>query len=284
MKLLVDIGNSRVKWAFVVHGQFVSQGEEVGNDAASLAPLVDSRHVPEEIRIANVAGIEAGQRAAKILHRRFDVAPLVAVSAAAGGGVRSGYRDPRQLGVDRWLALCAAYVRCQAPVCVVDAGTATTLDLVSRGGLHQGGLILPGITLMQQALLRGTGDLARLAGSPNTQADRANPAPGLPDDQLVGTVAMGRDTAAAIRFGALQATASLVRQCLDVLQAGDSGGAGPAMLVLTGGAAPAVKEALAQIDRARPSGWYRVEHRQHLVLEGLALEPPCFTIATQALQ
>ena len=163
MKLLVDIGNSRVKWAFSTVGCFLAQGEALRDDGTALGSLLESRHAPDEIRISNVAGPEVGAGIAASLHEHFRIAPLFASSAATGGGVRNGYIIPGQLGVDRWLAVCAAFARYGAAVCVVDAGTATTIDLVTASGQHQGGLILPGLELMQSALLRRTGDLARLS-------------------------------------------------------------------------------------------------------------------------
>lgn len=282
MKLFIDIGNSRVKWAFGVAGRFIAEGEAARDSGASLTPLLDCREVPEEIRIANVAGAGTGIRIAAILRERFQILPVFAGSAAAGAGVRNGYSNPGQLGVDRWLAICAAFSRYKAPVCVVDAGTATTLDLVSASGQHEGGLILPGIELMQRVLLSGTGDLTRLSEGAGASTDHGLPAAGLPGNPADRGVVMGRDTAAAIRYGALQATASFARDCMDELQVRAPVSAQPGVLLLTGGAAPALREALLRAGGFQgpnaPKG-YRLEYRPLLVLEGLALDPPCFTVA-----
>jgi type III pantothenate kinase len=280
MKLLVDIGNSRVKWAFGTAGQFVAQGEALRDDGAGLRPLLESARVPDDIRIANVAGTEAGIRIAASLEERFRVAPVFACSAATGAGVRNGYTDAGQLGIDRWLAICAAFARYRAPVCVVDAGTATTIDIVAGSGEHQGGLILPGIALMQLALLRGTGDLARLF-----EATDGRVAGKLPDgfvpNRAAHPIVLGRDTAAAIRYGALQATASLIWTCMDGFSASSSLATTPAVLLITGGAAPALQAALLWTDRAPGAGpppGFRLEYRPQLVLEGLALDPLCFGV------
>lgn len=271
MKLLVDIGNCRVKWAFATAGSFVAEGDALLDDPAELRTLLECGQSPDEIRIANVAGAEVGLRIAASVQRRFGISPILAASAAMGAGVRSGYTDPPMLGVDRWLALCAAFARYGGPVCVVDAGTATTIDLVTGSGQHEGGLILPGLALMQTALWRGTGDLARLAGT------------GPPDGPKVTsgdhTTLLGRDTASAIRCGALQATASLVRDCLERFSRPSLAGSGLSLLVITGGGAPALGAELteARERRANPPGpGFRVEYRPLLVLEGLALDPLCF--------
>ncbi len=268
MKLLVDVGNSRVKWAFGTAGRFVAQGEALRDDGVGLRPLLETGWVPDDIRIANVAGAEAGVRIAASLEERFHMAPVFAGSAATGAGVRNGYTDPGQLGVDRWLAICAAFARYRAPVCVVSAGTATTIDLVTDSGEHQGGLILPGIELMQSALLRGTGDLARLSAATDGSVAGELPA-GIAFNPVAHPIALGRDTAAAIRYGALQATASLVRACMGSFSTSSSLGARPPVLLVTGGAAPALQAAL-------PG--FRLEYRPQLVLEGLALEPLCFVV------
>jgi len=270
MKLLLDVGNSRVKWAFSAGAGLVAAGE--ASHDAGLGALFDTTHVPREIRLANVAGAELGARLAARLHERFGLAPLVARSAATGAGVRSGYTDPAQLGVDRWLAICAAYARYRSPLCVVDSGTATTVDIVFGGGEHQGGLILPGIALMQTALLGGTGDLARLTGRPGPATEGDGD----------GGVSFGRDTGAAIRGGALQATACLVRSCLDLLQDRAPPGGTPALLALTGGAAPLLGAAILRMAAGPDQSLapaFRLEQRPALVLEGLALDPPCFRVA-----
>ncbi|TFG83468.1 MAG: type III pantothenate kinase [Chromatiales bacterium] len=282
MKLLVDIGNSRIKWAFGVADRFVAQGEAFGDVEPSLGVMLESRYEPEEIRVANVAGADAGFRIAALLAERFRIKPVFAGSAAVGAGIRNGYSDPGQLGIDRWLALCGAFSRYKAPICVVDTGTATTLDLVTGDGKHKGGLILPGIELMQLALLRGTGDLARLSAGADSGLDRAFQAAGLSTSQVESRIVLGHETGAAIRFGGLQATACLARQCMDELCADRSVEAIPGVLVVTGGAALVLHAALLRqggFQGANVRQGHRLEHRHQLVLEGLALDPPCFTTA-----
>jgi len=282
MKLLVDVGNSRIKWAFGADGELVAGGETVGDVEAALGAMSGSGQVPDAIRIANVAGADAGFRIAATLQKRFGIDPVFARSAVVGGGIRNGYSDPGQLGIDRWLALCGAYVRYKAPVCVVDAGTATTIDLVSGTGGHKGGLILPGPDLMRLALLRFTGDLARLSAGTSLDPDGIYQPAELSPDQIRSGIMFGNDTAAAIRYGGLQATACLARRCMDELCATLSPGETPGVLVLTGGAAPDLHAALLRLGGFQTSGvrqGHRLECRPQLVLEGLALDPPCFAIA-----
>jgi type III pantothenate kinase len=278
MKLLVDIGNSRVKWAFGTADHFVAHGDALLGDSSGLRPLLESPWVPDAIRIANVAGPEAGARLAASLEERFGITPVFASSIATGAGVRNGYTVAAQLGVDRWLAMCAAFANSRVPLCVADAGTATTIDIVAGNGDHQGGLILPGIELMQSALFRDTGELARLFGTRRGHVAGELPSGELPD---VGAYPMrlGRDTAAAIRCGAVQATACLIQDCMTRFTASLAPGTALPLLLLTGGSARAVQAALvssAGADDAGSVSRFRLEYRPYLVLEGLALDPACF--------
>ena len=269
MDLLVDIGNSNVKWAFSTADGFAAWGEARHAADDELQALLAGGERPRKIRVANVAGSGAGDRLGARLRETFGIAPVFARSAASGAGVRNGYADPSQLGVDRWLAICAAYSRFRAPLVVVDSGTATTVDIVSGTGEHQGGYILPGIALMQSALLGSTGDLARLSAGGGAAAKNQAELTGVP----------GRDTGSAIRGAAVQATAALVRSCADRLRERVAGQDGPGLVVLTGGAAPLLGPVIAQPARAGEAPRIRLEHRPHLVLEGLALEPACFAVA-----
>ena len=280
MKLLVDVGNSRIKWAFGGAGGLLAEGEALRDDETVVRAILESGRSPDDIRISNVAGADAGARIAASLEEHFHVAPVFASSAATGAGVRNGYVDSRKLGVDRWLAICAAFARYRAPVCVVDAGTATTIDLVTGGGEHQGGLILPGIDLMQSALLRGTGDLARLSGATGGHF-AGEQWPGMASDPVEHRIRLGRDTAAAIRNGAVQATASLIRACMDEFSTRSSMGATPPALIVTGGSGPALQAELLRGSGkpgAAPAARFRTELRPQLVLEGLALDPLCFRV------
>ena len=278
MKLLLDVGNSRVKWAFVAAGGWVAQGEAAHDDEANLRPLFAARYAPDEIRIANVAGAAIGTGLSARLEECFHVVPVFARSARQGAGVENGYADAAQLGVDRWLAICAAYHRFQAAVCVVDAGTATTIDVVSASGEHRGGLILPGLRLMESALMSGTSDLAQRSAASDLQTEGQIPA-GTPGSPGAPVLTLGHDTAAAIRYGALQATTSLVWTCLEEFSArGSPESIFPTVLV-TGGAASLLEVALlrkAAVRSALAPSVMRIELRPQLVLEGLALDPRCF--------
>jgi type III pantothenate kinase len=158
--------------------------------------------------------------------------------------VRNGYVDPQQLGVDRWLAMLAAFARYRSALCVVDSGTALTIDAVSGDGVHQGGLIMPGFSLMRDALKARTGEIARLG--------RVFSAPD------AGRQFWGRDTDGCIRRGATAAADGLIGLCVAELS---RSAASPVKLVLTGGDADNLRDGLSQPADICP----------FLVLEGLAL-------------
>ena len=160
--LLVDIGNSRVKWATFDRGQLGVQSAAAWSAwtmddwrrALFQAPGID------DVLVASVAG----EASAALLNEAARIetgkpAAFVATSREAGG-VRNAYPEPRLLGVDRWLAAIAAHRLAHGACCVADIGTAATLDGVASDGQHLGGFIVPGPELMMRSLWRGTSDLA----------------------------------------------------------------------------------------------------------------------------
>lgn len=166
--LVIDCGNTRLKWGLRDGAAWAGQG------ALSVARLDSLTVRAERIVACNVAGDQAGAAIESLAARM--VAPLHWVRAqSAHGGVTNGYEHPDQLGADRWAALIGARHSHAGPCLVVTAGTATTVDLLSAAGDFLGGLILPGVELMQQALARGTAQLplaeGRFAWQPRRTVD-----------------------------------------------------------------------------------------------------------------
>lgn len=244
MKLLLDIGNSRAKWAWL-EGLALCDPGAAAHGGGLVAPVIDAicqaGHAPDEILVASVAAPQVTSEVLAALQVRLVAAARVAESEREAAGVRNGYRQPAQLGVDRWLAMLAAYNRHHGPVCVVDAGTALTIDFIDKNGDHHGGLIIPGLALMRQSLVQTTSRVG--AGD-----DRR--------DQHEGR--WGRDTAACIRQGSLLASARLVEGCMRSIC---DDGWSDVELLLTGGDGLRLKDEL-RLDAV---------YCPHLVLEGLAL-------------
>jgi type III pantothenate kinase len=256
MKLLLDLGNSRVKWAWWSAEGLVGKGCARHRNHDLVVMLGDAllgAPTPDEVRVANVAGPAAGARLAELIVERFGITAVFARSCDAAHGLRNGYIDPGQLGVDRWLAMCAAWRKFPGPLCVVDAGTAVTVDIIAADGVHAGGLIVPGIELMVAALLQKTADLHRAAGSD------------VPEIRFEGRHLMGLDTASGIELGVARTLVALVADCVT-----NSGvGAVEPKLIITGGDGARLARLLGGSAMYLPD----------LVLEGLALDPVCYSVA-----
>jgi type III pantothenate kinase len=160
----------------------------------------------------------------------------------SGWGVTNGYRQPRRMGVDRWVAMVGAWGECRAACLVVDAGTAVTLDALDADGRHLGGQIIAGVEMMMRALTASTSDIPPV-----------KPASGKSKD---GIGMFAASTAEAVREGARNAVAGAIERAFRTLQSE----AYEPVLVLTGGDASRILSALGETPL----------HRPHLVLQGLA--------------
>ncbi|HLW05604.1 MAG TPA: type III pantothenate kinase [Azoarcus sp.] len=150
--LLIDAGNTRIKWA-VTHGtQWRAHGTFNHDEAAQLNDVVQ-QHRPQRMFGANVAGEDI---AAAIAAAIAPLSPDWLVPTRTLCGVKNSYDEPTQLGADRWAALIGARSLHRGSCIVVSAGTATTIDQLDDGGRFHGGLILPGEFLMRHALARDT--------------------------------------------------------------------------------------------------------------------------------
>ena len=158
MRLLLDLGNTRLKWALQDGEDWRARGA-VGWDsdvAAELRSAWRALPAPDDVLGASVvdAAREAGVAEAVRACWKHDTYWLRTPAEACG--VRNAYDDPQRLGVDRFLAMVAAYAAGHAPCVLAGAGTALTLDALAADGRHLGGLIAPGPQLMQQALIGAT--------------------------------------------------------------------------------------------------------------------------------
>lgn len=160
MKLLFDIGNTRLRAAISSNGDLQDAANVVHAGATIEATLAALQAVPrpQEIWLACVAAPEIGTAIAEWGRQRFGIEARFVRSTHTACGVRNAYAEPERLGVDRWLAVIAAHHRARAKgggaACVASAGTALTFDVVDADGRHRGGLIAPGIG-MQRAALHG---------------------------------------------------------------------------------------------------------------------------------
>ncbi len=233
-RLLLDIGNTRLKWGLAGAAGLDECGAVVhdGDPAAALRALHLPRR-PAELWVAHVTGAEHEARLTQTLCELYALEPRFARTAAQWRDLRNAYREPERLGVDRGLLLIAAWAHVRAPLCVVSAGTALTVDCVDAGGRHLGGIIAGGLAVQQRAVLGNT----RFA----TRGGAA-----------VYDGGLGLDTEACVRQGAMLS-------CLGAIDRAAAMAGPAARCLLTGGDADVLLPHLR-------GAWV---HRPHLVLEGL---------------
>jgi type III pantothenate kinase len=164
MKLLaIDAGNTRLKWAIRKGDAWAAQGSLATADAKKLSHLLAAWKDAafERAIVSNVAGPSVRDAIESALAQRNVGATFIA-SEAERCGMRNRYAQPSQLGTDRFAALVGAHKMCmQNPVhqIVAMAGTALTIDALTKDGEFIGGVIVPGPTLMRQSLNHGTAQL-----------------------------------------------------------------------------------------------------------------------------
>lgn len=156
MNLLIDSGNSLIKWALEKDGMFITEGECLTSCASSLHGLWENYAKPARVIVANVAGEKAAGEIRKAVSALWQLDAEFIASTRNCCGLTNSYHSPRQLGIDRWMAMVAAFQMVDGPVIVVDCGTAVTIDLVKQGGLYAGGVIMPGLMTALRSLEIGT--------------------------------------------------------------------------------------------------------------------------------
>jgi type III pantothenate kinase len=162
MILAIDAGNSRVKWGWHDGAVWTSIATvsliEFAASSDHVNPFSMTHDAPERIVISNVAGDGAHQLLVNWTSI-FDAEPLWLRADTERCGVRNRYEKPELLGPDRWAALIAARAIHSGASLVVNAGTATTVDMLAEDGTFLGGAILPGVELMRFVLHEHTGKL-----------------------------------------------------------------------------------------------------------------------------
>ncbi|RBP19455.1 type III pantothenate kinase [Marinobacter pelagius] len=151
MRLLIDAGNTRLKWQLGDRQDVVASG--VG-DLSSSDPLQGLPPEPRVRRISISTVAAEARREALVAHleRRFGVAAVCHWSEPERGGLRNAYQDYQRMGADRWHAMYGAWKQHREGFVVVDAGSAVTVDYVDHSGQHLGGFILPGLQMMIRSL------------------------------------------------------------------------------------------------------------------------------------
>jgi len=241
MKLLIDLGNTRLKCALWDGSalRFLGALPHAGADIQMDFDLLWNEAGPvSAVLVASVAGAALGDLIARKVHEQFGVQAEFVLSPVSACGVRNAYAEPDRLGIDRFLGLVALHAVESGPCVLASCGTALTLDALAADGTHLGGLIAPSPPLMRDAL---TGATARLS-----------------TPQAARVVERADNTGDAIESGVWLAGVALLERF--VAHATTTFGSAPS-IVLTGGGA------------ARLSTLIGPAHRTdaELVLRGLAI-------------
>ena len=176
MNLVLDLGNSRCKWALANDGLTPGGAFAYGDDfTRALDQAFGPLSRPAQVAAVSVAGTARTDVLAHWVQRHWNLELLRFSAHAAQCGVTNSYKDPAQLGADRWAALIAARARVQGAVCVVDCGTAITVDALDHQGVFRGGVIFPGFALMLSGLYQGTQGVQASVGDPDTCLAQTTP-------------------------------------------------------------------------------------------------------------
>jgi type III pantothenate kinase len=236
MMLLIDAGNTRIKWALVQGMDWLCSGilpvEQAGELSQHLVEhcnkIGKGLHDIDQVWVSNVAGVEIESHISNFA-AYWNFKPHFIVPGEEQCGVRNGYSQPGKLGSDRWAALIGAWHLVRGECLVVNCGTATTIDALSGQGEFMGGLILPGVDLMLSSLC---GTTAQLMSS-------------LDEKLLSGRtgeyVPFPKNTADAMFSGVIQASCGAIQRQHALLD-NDS-----APIVLSGGAAEMLQEYLRHV-------------------------------------
>ena len=155
--LVIDAGNTRIKWGAHANGQWLQRDALPTAQTDRLSEALAPWRAATRAVVANVAG----ERVAHALRAALGEAPVIewVQGRPEQCGVRSSYAEPAQLGADRWAALIGARHLFDLPCVVVNVGTTMTVDALSGESIFLGGCIVPGFDLMRAALDANTARL-----------------------------------------------------------------------------------------------------------------------------
>ena len=238
--LTIDIGNSGVKWGIWQEGMLIL-AEDSSYEKDSLHDTFDKIYsgapYQDTVWVSCVAGPDVEQALTDWIQKEWSIEPIFLRTTSELGGVFNMYPQPEEHGVDRWAALLGAKKLYDVPVCILDVGTAVTVDLMDVGGVHRGGRIMPGLNMMRNSLLQNT------VGVKDVDGDCPGFAINTADAVTSGTLHM-------LQAGLLEVCESAKKRLGDEMR-----------VILTGGMAEKMLPMLEQVEN--------IHHEPHLVLYGL---------------
>lgn len=250
MIIELDVGNSRIKWRMQSNR---AQYQGVAKTAAKLFAQIGEKlavgEVPDAILVASVRSDDSLGQIVEWSKQNWQLRPRLAIVSAESSGVTNSYSDVSRMGIDRWLAMLAAFHRTQSACLIVDSGTALTIDALSDTGQHLGGYILPGLGLGVAAIETNTGIRLKQRELDSAQLE------------------FGTNTESAVLNGVLAQAIALIEKA--AYQLGSPGqveqNTKAVQVLLSGGDAATLQAALANNESLK------LEYCPSLVLDGLAL-------------
>ena len=242
MKLLLDIGNSSVNWANENKSKFLSQGSFIydkKNFENSLEKNISLSKNISKILVSNVGGLEIFKSLNSWVKKNSSLELWQSCVNEKFKGLKTGYSQTQQMGIDRWLSMVASWETYNSALCVVNCGTALTIDSIDSSGNHLGGYIIPGINLMQKLLVENTKKINI-------------------DIKNKPSIDYARDTKAAVNNGAFLASVSIIDRVVNntTIELGSS-----PKCIISGGNAQLIKPLLSQ----------KFQYEPNLVLDGLLI-------------
>ena len=241
MILEFDAGNSRIKWRELALGGHGVLTEGVACNVTELIQAISTVQKPDFVRLCSVKGETEVDEIRHFIATNWNLELHIAQVSRSCGGVSNQYADIHKLGIDRWLAMLAAFQKAAGSCIVVDAGTALTIDVVDAQGNHDGGFILPGLRLMRESL-------------------QAHTAIRLTEAAIENSLELGHSTDAAVCNGTLATVVAIIER----VAATEHEGVRP-RLYFTGGDAHLLSE---------KCSLQQIEVVTGLVLDGLAVACP----------
>ena len=203
MYLLIDVGNTRIKWRIIEAEYSEVDAQTYYGDFAEFSRFI-TKLESSEVNVCLAAVNKTAELSALLGSANFKTLSIVQ-SQKAQGGVFNSYSHPERMGIDRWLALIAAFNSTQRwdkknGVIVVDAGSALTVDVLGAEGQHLGGYIVPGMLMAQRALFANTEQIIEY----NDDVNRI--------DDFTRSKMLGNNTKQCVEYGVIKQLIALVKQ------------------------------------------------------------------------
>jgi type III pantothenate kinase len=217
MILLIDAGNTRIKWRCFQQGELFGGGHQVhhGNLTPELLQKIwGSLPAPSSVWGVNVAGARIAEQISQWSNANWGQVPNFVTASQQTGNVVNGYHEPEKLGADRWMALVGADRITQEACCIADCGSAVTIDCMNGAHEHIGGLIIPGLTMMPWCVSSNTAQVAFTEGEAGW---------------------LGMDTPSCLASGATQSIVGALTRTAELMKKKFSP---PVTLIIAGGDAP----------------------------------------------